>query len=732
MIISMQGNWTVTVTVKSAAFPQRFIITGATTGNGIHPGIPGTSVNVTGDQWSIGIQHDPGNGYRSSDLRVKSPVMSAGDYVFNIESNDSGRDQDFNDLILTCRTPVGIDDYLVYGHVLSYWGCPYNPCFKRAVVIDTPVSLQKALQNPALRKAIEQLYPERVKPPVIVNPNPPDPPFIPMVINVLDEEQMPAKTFSLYHKTAPGGTKDTPDAEVPLLSDYTFDRTVTDKTAVSVTEKYNYNRLSVAAVIDRPVLFCHVDNLAYQTLHFLEYDRTAAELAGGPYTGAGVKTGLGYATTDIIGNFIFRFKQTLPELINEILHDVAPGEDPFLQAHPDIIVRIEDPITGATLFETAPYYNIPPLKKINLCIPSSVLRPTKVCEVGNLFSGIGTVPIPGNPNTSFLPAARANAFTTLGADGKLTNHDGNPTAPQIDNGCWNGYIDLKGCMDNPDAFYYTIRYRRSGGSWQFVNENFHLARLSDPDLTSPNTKVGPFSGISLHVPGFGTADVPYYKNIQREFTYLHIDWRPESIWDLIQLNSLIYQDTPRGPIDFRIDVYKQNGDQITSDLITLFIDNDAVVYEVADAWFETTVSSDCVLFALTDTEISQPMPLKAFFRANEPNGFLQSYTLTLGKGKHNTAFPIDPASTDEPKTHHIYNTSTDGPLFSGTFDVFGGDPGVVEVDLVPASGKWLLDDQSFCTFTVNLYVQKRGTNGYVFDGGEGPKQFIFGLQRLNP
>jgi hypothetical protein len=29
-------------------------------------------------------------------------------------------------------------------------------------------------------------------------------------------------------------------------------------------------------------------------------------------------------------------------------------------------------------------------------------------------------------------------------------------------------------------------------------------------------------------------------------------------------------------------------------------------------------------------------------------------------------------------------------------------------------------------------VQKRGTNGYVFDSAEGPKQFIFGIQRLNP
>ena len=41
MIISMQGNWTVRVKSKSAAYSQRFIISGATSGNGVHSGTPG-------------------------------------------------------------------------------------------------------------------------------------------------------------------------------------------------------------------------------------------------------------------------------------------------------------------------------------------------------------------------------------------------------------------------------------------------------------------------------------------------------------------------------------------------------------------------------------------------------------------------------------------------------------------------------------------------------------------
>ena len=56
MLISMQGNWTVRVKSKEAAFDQRFIVGGATTGNGTHAGTVGTTVAVTGTQWTIAIR----------------------------------------------------------------------------------------------------------------------------------------------------------------------------------------------------------------------------------------------------------------------------------------------------------------------------------------------------------------------------------------------------------------------------------------------------------------------------------------------------------------------------------------------------------------------------------------------------------------------------------------------------------------------------------------------------
>ena len=119
----MQGNWTVRVKSKSAAFPQRFIISGAATGNGVYNGVTTTpAVNVTGSLWSISIQNNPGSGFQLSGTRIKFPTITGGNYTFDIESNDAGGDADFNDLILTCSTPALADDFIIYGNVSLYSG----------------------------------------------------------------------------------------------------------------------------------------------------------------------------------------------------------------------------------------------------------------------------------------------------------------------------------------------------------------------------------------------------------------------------------------------------------------------------------------------------------------------------------------------------------------------------------------------------------------------------------
>src|SRR5262245_44780415 len=118
MAVTMQGSWTVAVKSKNAAFAQRFVVAGAAGGNGPHNGTPGTSVFVSGTQWSVNIQSQaPGQPWKDSAQRITFPTVSGGLVKFDIRSNDTGNDQDYDDLILTCSMPVSSSEFVVYGNV---------------------------------------------------------------------------------------------------------------------------------------------------------------------------------------------------------------------------------------------------------------------------------------------------------------------------------------------------------------------------------------------------------------------------------------------------------------------------------------------------------------------------------------------------------------------------------------------------------------------------------------
>ena len=192
MPITMQGNWTVAVKSKSASFKQRFVIQGSSNSvDGNYTGEATTPpVNVTGDQWTITIEHLPkgrGASWQVSDDRLGTPSRSGGQVMFDILSNDSGADEDYNDLILTCSTAESPSDYVVYGKVRSYSGlCLYNPCFPHDLVIDIPDQLRDALKYSPIRDALTTLYPERIrefeKRPPIPDPEPDPFAFRPMMV----------------------------------------------------------------------------------------------------------------------------------------------------------------------------------------------------------------------------------------------------------------------------------------------------------------------------------------------------------------------------------------------------------------------------------------------------------------------------------------------------------------------------------------------------------------------
>src|SRR5713226_2516957 len=181
MAINMPGPLTVRVKSKSAAFAQRFVISGTSSGKGTYAGDVSTpAMVVTGNAWAITIQNDRGSGrWVASQEQITFPTPSGTNYQSDIQSDDAAGDVDFNDLVLTCTTPQTIEDFIIYGNVNYYAGfCRSNPCFPYWLVIDTIAGLMAAIQNPHLRVPIEKLYPARVRAALAVPPHAlPDPPL---------------------------------------------------------------------------------------------------------------------------------------------------------------------------------------------------------------------------------------------------------------------------------------------------------------------------------------------------------------------------------------------------------------------------------------------------------------------------------------------------------------------------------------------------------------------------
>ena len=373
MAITMQGNWTVSIKSKAAAYEQRFIVQGSDSADGTYAGETSTpAVNVTGAQWTITIENRPtgkGATWTPSAERLGTPSASGGHITFDIQSNDSGSDEDYNDLVLSCSMPQSPSEFVIYGQARSYAGfCRANPCFPYFFVIDTPWQLLEALKYRTLRVSLEKLYPERVrealKKPPIPDPEPDPYPFRPMMIPLRAGDGQPVAT----------GWQNGEQSTARAL---TLGKAAYADIASSVADFAKYK--------DKFKLICTVENQPGLLLRFLEYDRTVDELAGGPYTGTGNRQILGLAVTDEQGNYIFHFTQTYADIAEEF--DDVPDSATSLatELRPDVIVQVVSG-TGsgaAVLYETALFPNVPNLRRINLCIPEGSLNPgPTACQGG--------------------------------------------------------------------------------------------------------------------------------------------------------------------------------------------------------------------------------------------------------------------------------------------------------------------------------------------------------------
>jgi hypothetical protein len=702
MSITMQGAWTVSVKSKSAAFPQRFVIHGSANGaDGIYDGVTGTPpVFVTGAQWSITIQHNPTGPtpWTPSAERLTTPHLAGGQVVFDILSNDTGGDQDYNDLILTCSAPATSSDYVIYGKARTYSGwCLFNPCFPYWYVIDSPGHLIDLLKYDSVRNVLQKLYPERILPylekPQLVKPPIPEPdpaPFRPLMI---------------------------PTGAVPDESNVTLQIKRSEKAveALQVARPLQTARaeLGSAVLADvsphirdlaklKDIFACHVEDQPGLLLRFLEYDRTADELAGGPYSGLGDRQVRGLTVTDELGNYIFHFTWELGDVAAEF-GDVDTGATPLAtQLRPDVIVQvISGTGTGSgILYESALYSNIPNLKRIDLCMPAGAINPGPACQGGRAIQAIGNI------------WTLSGVGNTFDGDGRITAT--NLSGPQITCGAWAGTLDLFACfLDHPEVKYYTIRFRRPGGAWDFVREPYYHIKIAD--IGTPGyrgTLVGPHN-VSLAVDGGAAAPTPAYDNIESDPAWILTHRNRKA-----QLSSALYASAtnpsgePFGSVEFWIEGYNSAGVKVAAanDVVRLYIDNRRITGRIDNIAMGAVAPGECAHFTLP----SNTTPLTMRFKVDQPGGFLSEYHAAVRRG-HNTPVPV--TSTTAP----ISMSFTAAPVpcaFRGTLNVTGADPdGYISAELHPGGSGWLPDCQNFCAFEFSISGTPRATNGYDLYSG---------------
>jgi hypothetical protein len=569
-----------------------------------------------------------------------------------------------------------------------------------------------------------------------------------MVIDLFDDMMQPklAQVFSVTDAPAKVDTKgkanaaaapaaDSSASNVKLLK--TIQASSTAANATSILSS-SFDKVAIARAIDGLLFPCVTENGANLTLTFEEYDRTAAELAGGAYTGTGNRDSLGSAVTDMNGNYIFRFQfgMTFPFL--EDIGDIAPGENILTALLPDVIVKEVSFSPYQVNYESAPYWNIPNLKRIDICMPESAVQVTSSCFNGNLIGQLGNVFIGGNQNsgdqTDAMHLTRSGFSNYLAPDGKISVNS-LLAGFSVECASWGGMIDLKGCMyDVSQSFaqnnihWYTIKIRRSTtANWNFVNESYLHPKFHNRNL--PNYIGDPVGPFFPNVGGSLTGTTPAYINIQREVYTgnANMDWDFDSIDRFMQLHTDLYDvvsgvRTP-GTFYLQVDGYDGSGNIIASDLIALYIHNLDLNFQLAGPVITdaSVVNAGCGLYRLTDAQLKTPVQLQ--FKANDPYGFVDNYDLTMSRcpSPMIALHVIDPAGiADTPSGattlkagSNALNVHAGCPGYTGTIIDFSTS-GLVTVDIVPAAAEdgWLKAAEYFTVYGFELTANKRVTNGY--------------------
>ncbi len=723
MSIAMQGSWTVSVQTKEAgSTPQRFIIAGAATGNGTYTGATSTpAVHVTGTAWSIDVQHNPGGGFVDSFMEITFPTNNGHQYAFHIDANDDDVDPVFDDLILTCTTPVTRNDFVVFGNVSWYSGCIFTPCHPfPSVVIDSDIALQAALARPALRKVIQALYPERVYPKP-VGPGPDPGPFRPFLLPIDNNPIVPEAQIKVFAETSAQTETAAAQAVAAPASQITTLGLLSARNAISLSA------IDVAGLIGINRR-CQSGALADYLLRFQDYTPTAAEAAGGPYTGTGARTTLGVTTTDRNGNYIFRFTLPCERFFARPLHAITIPFPRCIVPLPDIIVQVLDGTApSGVLFETTPFFNTHEYAELNVCVPKNVIKLPPACTTGQIIQSIGNITV-GPPPSVAAGAPRNTSNTSLDSSGIITSSSS--LGPQVSCAAWAGSLYFYACLDNPAIVAYTIRFGRTTDAdtaYQYVTEDYSPYLVVPAPVYLAQQSVGPTPRLLETEPAIFST-VPSYLNAETDTTRPWIErWKVLKM----ELTSAIYQLAlgGPGPIVFRIQGYNNTGHQLADERITLYVDNNTV-----DQFIDPNLSlitlggpiaqSNCALFVLPPDQPAAPIQVS--FRANQNEGFMASYTLYMDKGSTG-GFAIKSLTPGSPISDG-HNCSD----FHGTSDETGYGAtvaGELTAEVVPNSGNWLDPGQTFCAFSFNLTSSVWITDGQGIFGPYYSTPDLIGIQQ---
>lgn len=703
MTIGLQGTWSVSVKSKSASWAQRFVIAGSDSSDGTYSGTTTTpDVLVTGDQWGVTVEHNPTGptSWRPSRARLVNFRVDGAFFKADIESDDGGGfpgDEDFNDLVLTVSKPLDASEWIVYGKAKTYSGrCLFNPCFPFPwVVIDTPSQLERLLRYDDMRDVLERSY----------GPN---------VASLANSDNFQPMMLSRGGSTG-GGYKVSGVTNVEMKKKGRAKNATLETTslaAIRAADRHEYRAnlgLNDARIIDSIITLwpCEVENLGNTMMRFVEYDRTAAELSGAPYTGEGDRETLGDSATDEFGNYVFSFTRTPAQIFTEGADDTPTGGDPLVSLNPDLIIQFPDE-NGVIGYATAPYYDIPNIREINLCIRKDLLAP-KACQGGRVIQYVGDIPVVPNPGS------------TLHSDGTVSNTKSiSGSGPSVERAAWHGTVDIFGCFESAQTpvTHYTIQYRVNGGGWEYLNVDASGLRQQGNGLYVLES-YGPDTSV------FGAAK-PAYRNIELEPNWsTEVEHRKARVRLLDLLNTV---SLPRNAamVSFRIHGYDAAGAFVpgTWDRIDLFVDEVGAEGDIASILVSgETEFSECALIELPSDTAQLDFKLRALDLAD---GFLNSWWLKAIRGSNQSVTLTDVGTGSAPGGSYP-GDDVNVVRYMGTSERTGSDSsGYVTIGVVPTGG-WL-GTHEFCAYSFELWLQERTTNGVTGYGSRRVHDEVVGMK----